>query len=101
MTLDFENKDFFLNNSEFSQNVVIGKTGQEKTIKGIFDNEYYMVESGFVMNSTTSPVLTCKTSDVENLEQGTRVVIGGVKYEVVNHQPDGTGFSKLLLHKGE
>jgi hypothetical protein len=65
------------------------------TIYGIFDNEY--VEIGAV--ATLAPILTCRTSDVSAASEGTSIVIGGVTYQIMVKQPDGTGVSRLILEK--
>jgi hypothetical protein len=96
MTLNFENLDIFFNTNHFATEVTIGSS----TIKGIFDNMHYGVDSpSYFEVSTSEPVLTVKSSDITTLQRGDSVTINSQAYRVHDIQPDGTGISRVLLHK--
>ena len=71
--------------------------GQAKA--AIFDNEYQV---GAVVNTgmaTTMPMLTLRTADVPASPVGKTAVVGTTSYTIVEHQPDGTGVSRLMLER--
>ena len=78
--------------SDWSEDGIYGGT---KTLTGIYDEEYVEMNgmSGY------APVFTCRTSDVTTAGVavgGTLVVTAGT-FTVQVPQPDGTGFTKLIL----
>ena len=66
----------------------------------IFDNEFVESETEPGVEGR-QPVLTCRSSDVGNLEirKGSHVTIGADSYRVQRPEPDGTGMSRLVLRK--
>ena len=62
-------------------------------VQGYLDDEY--VEALGVAG--VKPVFTCATVDVTSVTEGDAVTIGGVSYEVVIPQSDGTGLTKVVL----
>jgi hypothetical protein len=46
-----------------------------------------------------APVATCKTSDIPTAADGDTLTIDSVVYKIADAQPDGTGFSRLILSK--
>lgn len=101
----FENDlDTFLSLSDFAQSVQVGAV----TISAIFDDAHYeindygnhsSIERDLINISSNSPLLLCKTSDVSGVVQGTRAIVGGVEYCIMDLQADGTGVSRLILQK--
>lgn len=87
--------DLFLNH--FAIRAYVNKSASVHVVRGILDREY--VEIGDV--STHAPVLTVKTSDIENLELivGDTLEIDLQAYVIVDFQPDGTGITKMVLQK--
>lgn len=71
--------------------VVVLNTGA--IIKGIFQEEY--VETLNV--SGTSPVLSCKTLDVEHLKRDDPLDIEGKIYLFMEPQPDSAGITRIVL----
>lgn len=71
--------------------------GQAKA--AIFDNEYQLGTVANTGMATTMPMLTLPTSSVPASPVGKAAVVGGVTYTVVEHQPDGTGVSRLMLER--
>lgn len=68
-------------------------------VDGIFDKSYELASGGLAGMASTAPVFTLPTSAVPINPVGRALVISGVAYTVVEHQPDGTGVSLLLLEK--
>lgn len=68
-------------------------------LQAIFDNDYLSVGTDGVDVESRAPVLTCAASDVELLDihKGDQVEGLPLPYEVVRHEPDGTGMSRLIL----
>lgn len=64
-------------------------------VVGIFSNR----SADALMASGTEPVLTVKSTDVASTARGTAVVVNGTNYTVGKIEPDGTGFSRLILEK--
>lgn len=79
---------------------IINKDKQGQTLKGIFDNAYYLDEIGDMDIDNTQPRLTCVEADVTNVSKSSTVDINGITYEVTKKpQPDGTGMCQILLCK--
>lgn len=75
----------------FAEQATVGGT----VISVIFDDEY-----GEALGvSGTSPAIWCKSSDVEDVEVGDAVTVGGGSYTVAKPIPDGTGITVLMLKK--
>lgn len=74
-------------------------TGDEYSFESIFDNETkeYYVDEEIVSNR--EPILICRSSDVENINQESNVTIGCTKYLIRDYQPDNWGVTKLKLKK--
>lgn len=73
-----------------------------KSIRGIFDNDYVPIGDEYVVESS-SPRFVCRTSDVPAaVENGkTLITIGNVQYVIVESMSDGTGMTELRLRDGE
>jgi hypothetical protein len=93
---------FFGNDFEFAEAVTYEDLdGVSYALKGIFDHEFQAVdvESGAEITST-QPVLWTQTSKLRK-EPRTNdiVIIRGIRFKVVDNQPDGTGVSMLFLNR--
>lgn len=84
---------------DFGDKAKIGDFGQERTIDVIFDNAFVLQDSFSAGITNTQPQITCKTADVADVKQGTRVVVKDQSYTVADNHPDGTGMSILTLHR--
>jgi len=74
--------------------------GAASTIRVLFDNTYVAVDTaGNVLAESKSPIAHCKTSDIQGIRHGDTLLINGTTYYIVEHQPDGTGISVLVLSK--
>ena len=77
----------------FAQTVVLDGA----SVSAIFDNASAIGNVGPFGMATTQPTLTLATADVPASPVGLTVVVGAVSYLVAEHEPDGTGISRLLL----
>lgn len=62
----------------------------------IFDDGASVGSVGIGM-ATTTPVVQLETSSVPAGVEGTSVSVKGTSYLVAAHEPDGSGWSRLLL----
>lgn len=87
----------------FAQQVVIEIEDQAPFIcRGIFTaaNQTLTLSQSGVPVSSTQPVLEVFLSDlVQEPDEGDKVVIAGQRYTIIDVDPDGLGFLKLMLHK--
>lgn len=69
------------------------------TISVVFDNEFLGALEGEanVAVEATEPRAIARTADVPSAAQGDTLVIGGVTYNVVGVEADGTGMTTLVL----
>lgn len=68
------------------------------TVTGLFDNEYISVFTGDVVDvESSSPAFTCRTSDVPSISHGYTLTVNATAYTVHGVQPDGEGFTVLVL----
>lgn len=63
----------------------------------IFDRAFLLSTDGAV--ETRRPVLEARTIDVADLPKDTALAIGDEVYQIVRHEPDGTGMTIVLLKR--
>ncbi len=85
----------FFNTSEFGSPATLAGVA----VQGIFDAAYQLAGVGDVGMASTAPVFTLPTAQVPGGIVGQLLVASGINYTVVEHQPDGTGVSQLLLER--
>lgn len=73
--------------------------GSAKTINGIFDNNYELIDTGEIGVSSTVPMFQCATSDLANASNLDQITINGTDYNVIEVMPDGTGVTMLRLQE--
>lgn len=97
----WENLDIFLDTDDFALRVTARlQAGGERRFRAIFDDPYLNAELGEYELDTSSPRLTCRWADVEDVTRGDVVDVDGRVYDVItNAQPDGTGMAMLALAK--
>ena len=85
---------------EFAEDVIINPDSSATTIAAIFDSGWLEIEGvGILDTSTAETTLTCRSSDVANVEADvTIVVVQGLRYTVGDTQPDGTGSTTIRIH---
>lgn len=85
----------YMSIDDFAEWITVGGV----RIRAIYDGMYQQLFEGNTIISTTQPKIFCRTTDVATADVGTQVFVRNVQYEVADIQPDGTGFTTLLLHK--
>ena len=92
--------DVFINDDEFAEPITyIFRTGEQLQTVAIYDNEFLALdmESGAEVMSR-DPMITIPTPDFSiSPDSGDHCIIRGRQYQVMDHQPDGTGISQLQL----
>lgn len=81
--------------------------GESVTLDGqareaIFDADYQLAPFGAAAvggMATSQPMLTLPTSNVPASPVGKTAIVGSTTYTIVEHQPDGTGVSRLMLER--
>ncbi len=74
--------------------------GSPATVNGIFDNEFFEVETGGeVAVAMEQPRFACRTSDVSTASEGDSITINSIAYTVRVVQSDGTGVTVLVLEE--
>ena len=68
-------------------------------IHAIFDAPSGNIQLGMGEVASYVPKATCTTSDVPNAKKGDLVTARSVNYIVTEANPDGTGFTELVLKK--
>lgn len=89
--------DFFDTDSFGQSATYTPSGGSASSITIIFDNEFSLSNVIGSIYENTNPMALCKTSDVSGATNGATLVTGSVTYNVIGVQPDGTGFTKLIL----
>lgn len=67
--------------------------------EAIFDAEYQLGGLAGPGIASAQPMLTLPTAHVPASPVGKTVVVAGTTYTIVEHQPDGTGVSRLMLER--
>lgn len=87
----------------FAQQVVMEIEDQPPFIcRGMFTAaaQTLTLSTSGVPVSSTQPVLEVFLSDLtQEPDEGDKVVIAGQRYTIIDANPDGLGFLKLMLHK--
>lgn len=69
-------------------------------VRGIFDDAYGVASIGPRGMATTGPQYALPTAGIPASPYGAALVVPGKgNYTVIEHQPDGTGWSVLLLER--
>lgn len=88
-----ENFSVFMNTAEFATSVTLNGV----TVPAIFDAAFALGSVGSFGMASAQPSLTLATASVPASPVGKTAVVNGTSYQVVAHEPDGTGVSRLLL----
>ena len=85
-----------------AQRVTFKATGGDRLVQGYFDNAFINADIGEAVLDTTAPRFTCRASEVAFLKvpsvyRGMEVWISGVKYSLIQVQPEGTGLATVTL----
>lgn len=91
----------FFNQEEFAQSgTYIYSNGETFELPIIYDNEMLTVDpdTGAEILSR-QPMIQAQTSDfIHAPDKGDKIIINGVRYQIIDHVPDGTGVSIFRLH---
>jgi len=88
----------FIDTDSFGQAATYTPSGGgPASITIIFDNEFFLSTIAGSGYENTNPTALCKTTDVSTATNGATLVTDSVTYYVIGVQPDGTGFTKLIL----
>ena len=90
-----EDFSVFTNTDEFGDIGTIGGTD----VNGIFDSEYVETIFNGIPVAGEHPVFGCAESDLPSYTNGTEIVIKTQTYKIRNWQPDGTGWTTLILEE--
>ena len=89
-----ENLSVFMNPKEFAATTC---TLNGAAVSAIFDAAYTLGQAGAYGMAGAQPMLTLATASVPANPAGLPAVVNGTAYVVAEHQPDGTGISRLML----
>lgn len=67
------------------------------SVRAIFDNDYALGAVGDFGMASSAPVLTLASAAVPADWLGAEVAVNGKNFTAVEHKPDGTGISLLIL----
>jgi hypothetical protein len=88
-----------LNSAVFNRLSNVSTTLGGSEVQGIFDNEYDLAGVGLSGMSSSAPAFRLASHLVPANPVGLPLVIGVSNYAVVEHLPDGSGLSVLLLER--
>jgi hypothetical protein len=88
-------QDIFL--ADFGKPVVLHTNAGDVEAVGIYDAAFFDSQAGETVLDTTQKRLVCKVSDLGTLKREDQITIGCERFEVLQIQPDGTGFATILL----
>jgi hypothetical protein len=85
-----------------AQRVTFKAPGGDRLVLGYFDNAFINADLGEAVLDTTAPRFTCRASELAFLKtpsqfRGMEVLISGVKYSLIQVQPEGTGTATVTL----
>ena len=88
-------QDIFL--ADFGKPVVLHTDSGDTEALGIYDDAFFDSQAGETVLDTTQKRLVCKVADLGTLKREDQITIGCERFEVLQIQPDGTGFATILL----
>lgn len=79
--------------------VLIGGVDNGQTVRGVFTNYHIDVNMGEPGLSDNDPIFECSDSAdyASALKLDQRVQIKGIKYKIIDVQPDGQGWTDYIL----
>ncbi|MEM6602503.1 MAG: hypothetical protein AAF621_00480 [Pseudomonadota bacterium] len=94
---DWEDLTAFFNADEFAIDIIVKLPDGDVTLKGIFDDAFFLAEIGEADLSDTQPRITLPTKDAEIISRKDQIVVHNTEYFVLENKPDGTGISIVTL----
>jgi len=93
-------REAFLDVDDFGVEAILDPDGQRIRVKGIFDSEKEIFDTGDHGLSTATLTFVGRTSDLAGASQTDyELEIEGVTYKVLDFYDDATGMTMLNLHK--
>lgn len=88
-------QDIFI--ADFGRPVILHTDAGDIETTGIYDDAFFDSSVGEIVLDTTQKRLVCKDCDIGTLKREDQVTMDCGTFEVLQIQPDGTGFSTILL----
>lgn len=88
-------KHIFL--ADFSLPVILHTAQGDREIKAIYDDAFFDASVGETVLDTTQKRLTAKDDDLCGFSREDTLTFGERVFRVIKIEPDGTGFSTILL----
>lgn len=83
--------------SDFGVNATV--QGVSSPVLGIFDDKYQVISADGETIDSAAPMFLCRSIDVPAVVNGQTCQINSITYKIRSVQPDGTGFTRLILSK--
>lgn len=83
----------FVGVSEFASSATLNGV----SVAGIFDRAYELASAGNPGLASSVPTFSLPTASVPASPVGKSLTVNSTNYTVVEHHPDGTGWSMLML----
>ncbi|MGS4948073.1 head-tail joining protein [Meridianimarinicoccus sp. RP-17] len=95
----FDDLSVFLDTGDFAIEARITlRDGSHRDVSAIFDDPFLEAELGEYRLDTSQPRLTCRESDVFDIQRGDIVQVGSRIFDVMTGaQADGTGMATVKL----
>ncbi|QDQ24934.1 hypothetical protein FNU76_00440 [Chitinimonas arctica] len=68
-----------------------------RSVRGMFAASWLQPQFGRLKTAIVEPQLSIRDADAVGVAKGAAVVVDGLAYEVVGIEPDGTGWTPLIL----
>ena len=83
--------------ADFGLQVILHTQQGDREIKAIYDDAFFDASVGETVMDTTQKRLTARDADLCGLAREDTLTFGERVFRVIQIQPDGTGFSTILL----
>jgi len=83
--------------ADFGKPVVLHTDAGDVETLGIYDDAFFDSSIGEIVMDTTQKRLVCKMCDLGSLKREDEITAECQRFEVLQIQPDGTGFATILL----
>jgi hypothetical protein len=83
--------------ADFGETVVLHTEAGDREVKGIYDAAFFDSSIGETVLDTTQKRLVVRDCDLGTLKREDTITLKCGTFEVLRIEPDGTGFSTVLL----
>lgn len=84
-------------NTGFEEDAEVETTSGFKIIKAHFYDKYQTAKYFEKDIESSAPMIECRSVDVENIKNKGTIIIRGIEFIASELQPDGEGFTKIIL----